>query len=260
MPWSTLEKVRNESPLVHNITNYVVMNQTANALLAVGASPVMAHAVEEVEEMVGLARALVINIGTLSSPWIEAMLRAGLVAKRRGIAIVLDPVGCGATAFRTATSALLVEKLRPAIIRGNASEIQALAGGAAHTKGVDSRQSSESVARAADWLASANDCVVSVSGAVDLIIGGGTTIRVHNGDPIMTSVTGMGCTASALTGAFVAVGISPLTAAAHAMTVMGVCGELAAARSAGPGSFVPAFLDTLWTLDAATLAATARVS
>lgn len=260
MPWSTLAKVRAESPLVHNITNYVVMNQTANALLAVGASPVMAHAVEEVEEMVGLARALVINIGTLSSPWIEAMLRAGLVAKRRGIPIVLDPVGCGATAFRTATSALLVEQLRPTIIRGNASEIQALAGGAAQTKGVDSRQSSESVAGAAEWLSSANECVVSISGAVDLIIGEGKTIRVHNGHPIMTSVTGMGCTASALTGAFAAVCSSPLTAAAHAMTVMGVAGELAAARSTGPGSFVPAFMDTLWTLDADTLAATARVS
>jgi len=260
MPWSTLEKVRAKSPLVHNITNYVVMNQTANALLAVGASPVMAHAVEEVEEMVGLASALVINIGTLSSPWIEAMLRAGLVAKRRGIPIVLDPVGCGATAFRTATSALLVEKLRPTIIRGNASEILALAGGAAQTKGVDSRQSTESVAGAADWLAGANDCVVSVSGEVDLIIGGGTTIHVHNGHPIMTSVTGMGCTASALTGAFVAVGTSPLIAAAHAMTVMGVCGELAAARSTGPGSFVSAFMDALWTLDDKILAATARVS
>lgn len=260
MPRSTLEKVRATSPLVHNITNYVVMNQTANALLAVGASPVMAHALEEVEEMVGLAGALVINIGTLSSTWVAAMLRAGLVAKRRGIPIVLDPVGCGATAFRTATSALLVEQLRPTIIRGNASEIQALAGGAAQTKGVDSRHSSESVAGAAEWLSSANECVVSVSGAVDLVIGEGQTIRIHNGHAIMTSVTGMGCTASALTGAFAAVGVSPLTAAAHAMAVMGVCGELAAARSTGPGSFVPAFIDALWSLDAATLEARARVS
>ncbi len=259
MPWSTLERVRAESPLVHNITNYVVMNQTANALLAIGASPVMAHAVEEVEEMVGLSRALVINIGTLSSPWIEAMLRAGLAASRRQIPIVLDPVGCGATAFRTAAAAMLVEKVRPTIIRGNASEILALAGGAAETKGVDSRHSTDSVAGAAAWLARAHDCVVSVSGAVDLIVGNGEAVRVHNGHPIMSSVTGMGCTASALTGAFAAVGTSPLVAAAHAMTVMGVAGELAAARSAGPGSFVPAFLDTLWSLNEATLTTVARV-
>lgn len=260
MPWSTLEKVRAQSPLVHNITNYVVMNQTANALLAVGASPVMAHAVEEVEEMVGLASALVINIGTLSAPWIEAMLRAGLAANRKKIPIVLDPVGCGATAFRTLASAMLVEKLRPTIIRGNASEIQALAGGAAQTKGVDSRQSSDSVAGAAEWLSSANHCVVSVSGAVDLIIGDDRTMRVENGHPIMSSVTGMGCTASALTGAFAAVHASPLTGAAHAMVVMGVCGQLAAARSAGPGSFVPAFLDALWSIDEAALAAEARIT
>lgn len=260
MPWSTLERVRAESPLVHNITNYVVMNQTANALLAVGASPVMAHAVEEVEEMVGLARALVLNIGTLSSPWVEAMLRAGLVARQRGIPIILDPVGCGATAFRTATAAMLVEKVRPTIIRGNASEILALAGGAASTKGVDSRHSTDSVADAAGWLARAHGCVVSMSGAVDLIVGGDTVIRVHNGHTMMSSVTGMGCTASALTGAFAAVNPSPLAAAAHAMTVMGVCGELATARSTGPGSFVPAFLDALWTLDANLLASTARVS
>ena len=260
MPWSNLEQVRAEAPLVHNITNYVVMNQTANALLAVGASPVMAHAFEEVEEMVGLARALVINIGTLSPPWVEAMLRAGLAAKRRGIPIVLDPVGCGATAYRTATSAILVEQLRPTIIRGNASEVLALAGGAASTKGVDSQHTTDSVAEAASWLARANGCVVSVSGAVDLIVDRDAVIRVHNGHPIMSSVTGMGCTASALTGAFAAVSASPLRAAANAMAVMGVCGELAAAHSTGPGSFVPAFMDALWTLDESTLAATARVS
>lgn len=260
MTVSSLSQIRHTAPLVHNITNYVVMNQTANALLAIGASPVMAHAVEEVDEMVGLARALVLNIGTLSSPWIEAMLRAGLAASRRNIPIVLDPVGCGATAFRTATAAMLMHQVRPTIIRGNASEILALAGGAAATKGVDSQHTTDSVVGAAAWLARAQNCVVSVSGAVDLIVGNDSAIRVRNGHPVMASVTGMGCTASAITGAFAAVSPSTLDAAADAMTLMGVCGELAAAKSAGPGSFVPAFIDLLASIDADTLTATARVS
>ena len=260
MPWSTLQRVREEAPLIHNITNYVVMNQTANALLAAGASPVMAHAMDEVEEMAGLARALVINIGTLSAPWVDAMLRAGLVASKRGIPIVLDPVGCGATSYRTATSRMLVERLRPTIIRGNASEILALAGGAARTKGVDSQHSTDGVADDASALARTHACVVSVSGAVDLVVDGHVEFRIHNGHPVMSSVTGMGCTASALTGAFAAVQSSPVVAAAHAMTIMGVCGEWAAARSIGPGSFVPAFLDALWSLDEAALTARARVT
>ncbi len=122
MIWQDIERIRAERPLVHNITNYVVMNTTANALLAIGASPVMAHALEEVEEMVGLARALVINIGTLSAPWIEAMIKAGKAARRRKIPVVLDPVGCGATRFRTAVAQQLLREVVPTIIRGNASE------------------------------------------------------------------------------------------------------------------------------------------
>ena len=260
MPWLTLQRVRTEGPLVHNITNYVVMNQTANALLAVGASPVMAHAVEEVEEMVGLARALVINMGTLSPSWVEAMVCAGRAALGRGIPIVFDPVGCGATSYRTSTAMRLVDEVRPTIIRGNASEVLALAGGAGATKGVDSSHSTDSVAEAAMWLAEAHRCVVSMSGADDIIVGEGQVARVHNGHAIMPSVTGMGCTASALTGAFAAVNPSPFTAAVHAMTVMGVCGEQAASRSSGPGSFVPAFLDALWQADQASLETAVRVT
>ncbi len=252
MPWSTLARVRADAPLIHNITNYVVMNQTANALLAVGASPVMAHAVEEIEEMAGIASALVINIGTLSGPWIEAMLRAGIVAHRKGIPIVLDPVGCGATAFRTITARMLVDKAPPTIIRGNASEILALAGGVGATRGVDSTQSTDSVLDAAAALARTRGCVVSVSGATDLVIGDNTLIRVSNGHPMMSRVTGMGCTATAITGAFAAVSDSPLGAAADAMCVMGMCGQLAAEGAAGPGSFVPRFIDALATINETT--------
>jgi hydroxyethylthiazole kinase len=244
-----LEKIRAGRPLVHNITNYVVMNTTANALLALGAQPVMAHAVEEVEEMAGLASALVLNIGTLSGPWIEAMKIAARAARAKGTPIVLDPVGAGATRFRTAAAMDLLAAARPAVVRGNASEIRALAAVEAGTRGVDSRHGSMEALGAARELAALRGAVISVSGAVDLIVGGGATAWVANGHPLMARVTGMGCTASALTAAFAAVNPSPLRAAAHAMAVMGIAGEMAAARSAGPGSFQVNFLDVLHALD-----------
>ncbi len=241
-------KIRAERPLVLNITNYVAMNTTANALLALGASPVMAHAAEEIEEMAGLASALVLNIGTLSGPWIEAMKIAARAARKRGIPIVLDPVGAGATRFRTVTALDLLAAARPAIVRGNASEIRALATAEGETRGVDSRHGSEDALEAARGLAARYGAVVSVSGAVDLIVGAGSTARVANGHPMMPRVTGLGCTASALSGAFAAVNPSPLRAAAHAMAVTGIAGEMAAEHSAGPGSLQMNFLDALHAL------------
>lgn len=246
MLWRDIVRIREQSPLVHNITNYVVMNTTANALLAVGASPVMAHAIEEVEAMVGLARALVLNIGTLSGPWIESMLRAGREARRRGIPVVLDPVGSGATALRTATAVRLLEETAPTIVRGNASEIASLAGAQGATKGVDSTRASEATLDAARALAGRWHCVVSISGPVDFIVSESAVLRVENGHPMMPRVTGLGCTASALTGAFAAVNPSPLEAAAHAMALMGIAGELAGELSPGPGSFQVHFLDALY--------------
>ena len=245
MPFTDLARIRAEAPLVHNITNYVVMNTTANALLALGASPVMAHAVEEVEEMVALARALVLNIGTLSPAWVEAMVRAGQEARRRGIPVVLDPVGSGATRYRTATARRLLDEVGPTIVRGNASEIASLVSDAGGTKGVDSTRDSDETVDAARAVAARWRCVVSVSGATDVIVGEGGTLRVGNGHPLMARVTGMGCAASALTGAFAAVNPDPLRAAAHAMAVMGIAGEMAAERAEGPGSLQVAFLDAL---------------
>jgi hydroxyethylthiazole kinase len=245
MLFSDLTRIRTEAPLVHNITNYVVMNTTANALLAVGASPVMAHAVPEVEEMVGLARALVLNIGTLSGPWIEAMLLAGRAARRRGIPIVLDPVGSGATHLRTETALRLLEEVRPSIVRGNASEIASLVSGEGGTKGVDSTRASEATVAHAQVLAGLWSCAVVVSGATDVIVGDGTVLRVRNGHPMMTRVTGMGCIASALTGAFAAVNPTAVRAAAHAMALMGIAGEMAAERAEGPGTLQVLFLDAL---------------
>ncbi|HVZ71309.1 MAG TPA: hydroxyethylthiazole kinase [Polyangia bacterium] len=241
-------RVRAEAPVVHNITNFVVMNTTANALLAIGASPVMAHAPNEVEAMVGIARALVLNIGTLSDPWIEAMHLAGRAARARGVPVVLDPVGAGATAYRTEMARRLLEDVRPTIVRGNASEVRALAGAAGATRGVDSVHGTEESLDAARALSQAYGCVVSVSGAVDLVVHGDRVARVHNGVPLMTRVTGMGCTASALTGAFAGVATDAFTAATHAMAVIGVAGEEAAAHAAGPGSFQVQILDALFSL------------
>jgi hydroxyethylthiazole kinase len=254
-----LANIRAAAPVVHNITNYVVMNTTANALLAIGASPVMAHSLHEVEEMVSLARALVLNIGTLSDAWIEAMLLAGREAGRRGIPIVVDPVGAGATRYRTATAQRLLAELSPTIVRGNASEIRALCSAETLTRGVDSVHCSEDSLDAAQLVSETYGCVVSMSGATDLIVSGANVARVQNGVAMMTRVTGMGCTASALTGAMAAVGRSPRLAAIQAMVVLGVAGELAAERSEGPGSFQVQLLDALSRLTPDQLERRARV-
>jgi hydroxyethylthiazole kinase len=255
MVWQGLHRLRTESPLVLNITNYVVMNNTANAMLAIGASPVMAHAQEEVEDLVAIASSLVLNIGTLSAPWVDAMFKAGRAANARGIPIILDPVGCGASGYRTHTARSLVEELRPTIVRGNASEIRSLLHATSGTRGVDSHVKPEAVAAEARELAVASSCIVSVSGPVDYITDGRSTIRIANGNPIMTRVTGMGCTATALTGAFAGAGLPALEAAAVAMAVMGVTGDIATERSAGPGSFQVQFLDALSHLSEPDLAA-----
>ena len=246
--WQAVEEIRKAAPVVHNITNYVVMNTTANALLAIGASPVMAHAEEEAADMAGIASALVINIGTLSRDWIKAMHKAAGRAVERGIPIVLDPVGVGATAFRTETARELVSAFRPAIIRGNASEIMALCGDQTRTKGVDSSEASHDALSAARSLHAAWGSVVCVSGATDYIIGGAELYQVGNGHPMMTRVTGLGCTATAICGAFAAVGRDSALAAAQALGVMGIAGEMAAEGAEGPGSLQVRFLDALYRL------------
>lgn len=254
-----LERVRQEAPLVHNITNYVVMNTTANALLAAGASPAMVHAVEEVEEFVALARALVVNVGTLSPPWVEAMRLAAARARAGGIPWVLDPVGAGATAYRTAASAALLAH-RPTVIRGNASEVLVLAGAAgAAGKGVDSTAATDVALAPARSLATATGAIVAVTGAVDYVTDGARTIAIANGHPLMARVTGLGCTATALVGAFLAVERDALAASAAALAVLGVAGELAAARSEGPGTLQLHLLDALHRVDEVTLARHARL-
>jgi hydroxyethylthiazole kinase len=248
--WSAVRAIREKAPVVHNITNYVVMNSTANALLAIGASPVMAHAEEEVEEMVGIASALVINIGTLSPAWVRSMFRAAEAARLRKIPIVLDPVGAGATSYRTKTARDLIRAVPPEIIRGNASEIMAILDAGARTKGVDSAASSDSAVVIGRELHAQCGAAVCISGETDYVIGKSGIIKVLNGHIMMTRVTGLGCTATALCGAFAAVNPDPAAAAAEAMAVMGIAGEIGTARSEGPGSLQLHFLDALYRLSA----------
>ena len=257
--WADITAIREKAPLIHNITNFVVMNNTANALLALGASPVMAHSEHEVSDMVKLAGALVINIGTLNEQWINSMKKAMQSAKESGVPIVIDPVGAGATPYRTKTILELLEITDPAIIRGNASEILATAGAEEQTKGVDSAASSESAIDAARQLSESRNCVICVSGEDDYIVKGDKLVTIHNGHKMMPRVTGLGCTATALCGAFAAVNPSPLKAAAHAMTVMGIAGEFAGDDVKGPGSFQVNFLDELYSLYEADIIERARI-
>ncbi|WP_460970085.1 hydroxyethylthiazole kinase [Spirosoma migulaei] len=246
--WTDIERIRTQAPLVHNITNFVVMNNTANALLALGASPAMVHAPDEVEEFVSISSALVVNIGTLDATFVAGMKLAMRQAKNLGKPIVFDPVGVGATTFRNRVSEELLALAPPDIIRGNASEIMALAGLNAQTKGVDSLYGSEAAVDAAKRLSSVWGSVVVISGATDYIIQGKQTAVVANGHALMTKVTGMGCTATALTGAFAAVNTNYFQAATHAMAVMGIAGELAAEKKLAPGSLQVNFLDALYEL------------
>ena len=238
--------LRTESPLVHNITNYVVMNNSANALLAVGASPVMAHWVSEMEEMTAIAGALVINIGTLDDKWIEGMLAAGKAAKRRGIPVILDPVGVGATSQRTEAAMRIIEECNPAIIRGNASEVMALVDASVKSKGVDSSASSDDAVEYAKRLSADTGAVVVISGETDYITDGTDVYTVEGGSPVMTAVTGMGCTATAIVGACAAVVADRMVAATAAMALMSLAGERAAAYSSGNGSMQINFLDELY--------------
>jgi hydroxyethylthiazole kinase len=247
---NALYAVREQKPLVVNITNYVVMNNTANGLLAIGASPIMAHSREEMAEMMSFSGALVINIGTLDSLWIPRMMVAVEQANNHNKVVVLDPVGCGASKLRTQTSRQIADAANKLIIRGNASEIIALAGEQGTSKGVDSTDSSEAAVGAAQYLAKTYQCNVVVSGETDFIITADRQIKLNNGHVMMTYVTGMGCTLSALTGAFAAVGEETGLAAA---AVLGVAGEIAAEQSKGPGSLQLNLLDALYLLDEETL-------
>jgi hydroxyethylthiazole kinase len=257
----SLRRLRAAKPLVHQITNYVVMNETANATLALGALPVMAHAREEVEEMAAIAGALVLNIGTLSPSWVEAMLLAGRTANAHGVPVVLDPVGAGATRYRTETAKRLLSEVDVSVLRGNAGEVATLVGIDAEVRGVESIGAGSDPRELALTAGRTLGVVASVTGAVDHVSDGTTVLAIANGDPLLATVTGTGCMSSAITGCFLAVDRErPLEAAAAALVAFGVAGEDAAREAAGPGSFHVGLYDALAALDPASLDARARVT
>ncbi|MDU9376345.1 Hydroxyethylthiazole kinase [Methanocorpusculaceae archaeon Sp1] len=254
-----LESVRTTSPLVHQITNYVTVNDCANITLCIGASPVMSHAPEDVIDMTRIASALVLNIGTLDPKQIEGMLVAGRVAADRNIPIILDPVGAGATPYRTKTAEMLIDELPITVIKGNAGEIGTLAGTAAIVRGVDSGSVSGDKKMITQELAKQLGCIVVMSGAEDIICSGNRTLGVANGVPLMGRLSGTGCMAAAVTGAFAAAASDTLHGCAAAMAALGIAGEKAAKIARGPGSFKPAFLDAVASLTPEDLEASAKI-
>jgi hydroxyethylthiazole kinase len=244
---AALGSVCEQRPLVHCLTNIVVAGYTANVLLAVGASPAMIENVEEAGAFAAMADAVLVNLGTLSAERELAMRLAAAAADESGRPWVLDPVGVGVLMHRREFAAQLL-KLRPAVVRGNASEVMSLAGFGQGGRGVDSLASSEEARTAAGELARSCRCVVAVSGVVDRVTDGENAFDVPGGSPLMTRVTGLGCALGALIAAFAAVGDDVLFATAAASAVLAAAGERAAQGNPGPGTFAVLLVDELGAL------------
>jgi len=254
-----LSRVRQSKPLIHHITNFVVMNDTANVTLHLGALPVMAHAPQEVAEMAQMAGALVLNIGTLSSSWIDSMLIAGRAANEHQVPIVLDPVGAGATALRTQMSQRLLQELRISIIRGNSGEIGALCGAGGEVKGVESVRGVEDPAAVARAMSAEREMVVAITGKRDFLSDGRRTWGVDNGHTWLTTITGTGCMATTAIAAFAAVESDYLMAAVGGLACFGLAAELAADKAEGPASFKAALFDQIHNLRPEQLERMARI-
>lgn len=233
-----LANVREKNPLIHNITNYVTVNDCANILLACGASPIMADDVDEVEEITSLCAGLNINIGTLNQRTIPAMIAAGKKANELHHPVLLDPVGAGASTLRTNTALQLLEKVQFTVIRGNISEIKTLAMGSGSTKGVDAdvadqvtEQNLDQAVAFAKSFAAKTGAVIAITGAIDIVADGQTAYCIRNGHPMMSKITGTGCQLSAMTAAYLAANpTEPLAATAAAVCAMGLCGQKAHGR------------------------------
>ncbi|MFC4388112.1 hydroxyethylthiazole kinase [Gracilibacillus marinus] len=258
-----LAKVREQSPLIHNITNQVVTNFTANGLYALGASPVMANAPEEVEEMASIANALVLNIGTLTKEQVHAMILAGKIANKRNIPVVLDPVGVGATTFRTEKAKEILQQVQITVIRGNASEIATLAGIDAEVKGVDTAGSynMEELIRVAYQNLGVP---IIITGQVDYITDGDYVTTVSNGHELLTKVTGAGCLLSSVVAAFLAVEEDVVQASSHALSYYGVVAQNASQHATMPGDFQIELLNQLYAItseevDAQSIIATTKL-
>lgn len=258
--WKHILTVRQHFPLVHNITNFVVMNNSANALLAVGASPIMAHAHSEVEEMVSICQSLVINMGTLDEYSVKSMLAAAGKAKELDKPWILDPAGVGATSYRSQVLNELVG-YQPTVIRGNASEILSLAQTSnVYAKGVDSSANSHEAVHAAKEIHQKYGSIVCVSGETDIVVGYGRQTFIYNGNALMTKVTGLGCSSTAVIGAFIAVIDDVYEAVCAATALFGICGELAATQSNGPGTLQLNILDKLYNITEQEFAGALKIS
>lgn len=256
-----LDNVRSNTPLIHNITNYVTVNDCANILLACGGSPIMSDDINEVEEITAICGGLNINIGTLNERTIQSMLSAGIKANTLRHPIVLDPVGAGASALRTNTALMLMEKIRFSVIRGNISEIKTLALGSGTTKGVDadisdavSEENADAAAAFAKEFSEKCDSVIAITGAIDIVADSKSAYIIRNGVPMMSKITGSGCMLSAMTAAYITANPDDiLQASAAAVCAMGLCGEKAyqSARqyNAGNSTFRNYLIDEIYKLD-----------
>ncbi len=256
-----LEKIRDAKPLVHHLTNYVVMNETANTTLAIGALPVMAHAQEEVEEMVSLADALVLNIGTLEPYWIESMILAAKKANELGVPVILDPVGAGATRLRTETAKRILNEVKISVVRGNAGEISILGGFGGKVKGVESEEAGGEVKEVAHNFSSEYGLVTAITGKVDIVTDGNRLYQVENGHEMLSRITGTGCMATTVIASFLGVEKDYLIAAIGGLVTFGIAGEKAAKGNEGkPGSFQVALFDSLANLSSNNIIEMGRVT
>ena len=255
-----LTRVRAQKPLLHHITNFVVMNDTANLTLHIGGLPVMAHAKEEMEEMTAIANCLILNPGTLDEEWVHSMNIAGKKANALGIPIVLDPVGAGATKYRTKVNTDFLQNLRIAALRGNQGEIAALAGAGGKVRGVESVEDVTGIESAAMRMAEKYGAVVAITGKRDIIASRDSLYFVDNGHERMASITGTGCMSTTMVGAFIAVEKDFALASAAALACFGLAGEIAAKNARGPASFRVALLDAVANLEPEMVLRNARVT
>ncbi len=254
-----LDRVRKQKPLVHHLTNWVTIYDCANIVKIFGASPVMAHAPEEVADMTSLAGALVLNIGTLTSDFIEAMKLAVKSANQRNIPVILDVCGAGATGFRDKKVAELLDAGRIDVIKGNSSEIARVAGIDVSTKGVDSTDVDADLTEIAQELAKKRNCVVVITGQTDIVADKQKVLKIKNGHEIMSHVVGTGCMAASVIGTFAAVSDELAEGISAGLCCYGIAAECAAETSGGPGSFKENLFDCIFSLDTQTVDKKQRV-
>jgi len=254
-----LERVRREKPLVHHLTNWVTIYDCANIVKVFGASPVMAHAKEEVADMAGIASALVLNIGTLTSDFVDAMILAGKSANRKGIPVVLDVCGAGATKFRDDKCFEILDNVQVSIIKGNSSEIARMAGESVQTKGVDASIVEKNLQELARALAEKRKCTVVITGKEDIVADEKRAVLVKNGHPMMANIVGTGCMATSVIGTFAAVEKDYVAASVAGLVCYEVAAEIAARQAQGPGSFKEKLFDAVYNLEAETVEKMLRI-